>query len=302
MISRVHSESITLGFLLGVAARIALLRSDYRQYPTYPHGYTGHLFLGVMASLAGAVAVPALVEREWTAVTFFLVVAQQFRDIRGMERDSLKAMEDDELVPRGTNYIEGIAQVFEARYYVVISVAAAASVGREIGGSIWSGVLFGALAFGFGAILMGTERLGESVHVSLAKVHFKGPDLWVDNVMMLNVGLEESRQFISDNALGALIVPDSPSAVDTLANVGQRQAILHDLSSILGVKSDSDSPELAPMAERDVETGAVAVFFIPVTKEPEAFLDVIRRTIVLESAKGRGYRAGAGQSRRLHRR
>ncbi|MGI6663498.1 MAG: YIEGIA domain-containing protein [Bacillota bacterium] len=33
-----------------------MLRSDYRQYPTYPHGYSTHLFMGIFAALAGAVA------------------------------------------------------------------------------------------------------------------------------------------------------------------------------------------------------------------------------------------------------
>ena len=40
-----------------------------------------------------------------------------------MERDSLKALEDNELVPRGSEYIESIARVFETRYYIVIVVA-----------------------------------------------------------------------------------------------------------------------------------------------------------------------------------
>ena len=74
-----YGNAIGLGLLLGALARIAMLRSDYRQYPTYPHSYVSHLFLGVIAALAGAVAVPALMDKEWTAVTFFLVVSQQFR-------------------------------------------------------------------------------------------------------------------------------------------------------------------------------------------------------------------------------
>lgn len=292
-----HSQSITLGLLLGVLARVALLRSDYRQYPTYPHGYTSHLFLGVIAALAGAVAVPALLEKEWTAVTFFLLVAQQFREIRSMERDSLKAMEDNELVPRGSDYIEGIARVFEARYYIVIFVAVSGSAGYEMGGSVWTGLLFGGLAFGLGAVLMRTERLGQSVAVHSAPVHFKGSDLYVADVLMFSIGLEESRQFVSENALGAILTPDTPSAGDTLASAGQRQAILHDIAAILGVRRDFDTPEFAPMAKRDIKTGRVAVYFVPMTGDSEAFLELIRRVVVLESAKGRGYRSRAGQVR-----
>ena len=56
------AKSIGLGLLMGVLARIILLRSDCRQYPTYPHGYASHLFLGIIAALVGAVSVPALIE------------------------------------------------------------------------------------------------------------------------------------------------------------------------------------------------------------------------------------------------
>ena len=80
-------KPVGLGLFLGVLARVALLRSDYRQYPTYPHGYTSHLFLGIIAALVGAVSIPALLAEEWTAVTFLVLVAQQFREIRSMERD-----------------------------------------------------------------------------------------------------------------------------------------------------------------------------------------------------------------------
>jgi hypothetical protein len=158
---------------MGALARVSMLRSDYRQYPTYPHSYTSHLFLGFIAALAGAVAIPALLEREWTAVTFFLIVSQQFREIRSMERDSLKALEDSQLVTRGSDYIEDIARTFEARYYIVILVAAASSGGFELS-SIWTGLLCGTLAFLIGALLMRQERLGDVVIVERASLNFKG--------------------------------------------------------------------------------------------------------------------------------
>ena len=42
--SRQRSRLVSL---VGVLARVAMLRSDYRQYPSYPHGYATHLFMGI---------------------------------------------------------------------------------------------------------------------------------------------------------------------------------------------------------------------------------------------------------------
>lgn len=92
-----------------------MLRTDYRNYPSYPHGYIIHLSLGAIAASLAAIALPALLEEEYTAVTFLVLCAQQFRDIRNMERETLMKLEENTLVPRGLDYIEGIAKVFESR-------------------------------------------------------------------------------------------------------------------------------------------------------------------------------------------
>ncbi|MGI6663496.1 MAG: YIEGIA domain-containing protein [Bacillota bacterium] len=74
---------------------------------------------------------------------------------------------------------------------------------------------------------------------------------------------------------------------DTLASQGQRQAMLHDAASILGVRRDLDSPEFAPQAKRDLKTGRVVVYVVPMDKDPEVLLELLRRSPVLESARGR---------------
>ncbi|MCC3377814.1 YIEGIA domain-containing protein, partial [Cohnella sp. REN36] len=48
------------------------------------------------------------------------LAAQQFRDVRNMERNTLQQLDSMELVPRGVAYIEGIAQAFEGRNYLVM--------------------------------------------------------------------------------------------------------------------------------------------------------------------------------------
>jgi hypothetical protein len=289
-----HGSAVGLALLVGVLARVAMLRSDYRQYPSYPHGYATHLFMGIFAALAGAVTIPALIEREWTAVTFFLLVAEQFRSIRSMERDSLKALEDNELVPRGSGYIEDIARVFETRYYIVIVVSAATALGFEMQ-SIWTGLLFGGIAFGWSIILTRGEKLGESVSVEAAPVIVKGSDVWVGDVYIFSAGLRESQEFIKERALGAILTPKDDEARDTLVSQGQRQAILHDAASILGARMDADTPEFAPQAKRDVKTDRVAIYTVPMVRDQEALLEIIRRSPVLESSRGRARFARAGR-------
>ena len=74
---------------MGFFDRLYLLCSDYRSYPSYPHGYVIHLSLGAIAAALAAVAIPALLVKEYTAITFLVLCAQQFRDIRNMERETL---------------------------------------------------------------------------------------------------------------------------------------------------------------------------------------------------------------------
>jgi len=118
-----YMYAILFGVILGTSARILMLRTDYRQYPTYLHGKIIHTSLGFIAASLGAIAGPALMEQEYTAVTLLTVAATQFRDVRNMERNTLAEADQFELVPRGKTYIEGIAISFESRNYLCIFTA-----------------------------------------------------------------------------------------------------------------------------------------------------------------------------------
>jgi len=52
--------AVILGTCAGALARLDTLIVDYRQYPSYPQGYTIHMTLAVIAAFLGAVAIPAL--------------------------------------------------------------------------------------------------------------------------------------------------------------------------------------------------------------------------------------------------
>ncbi len=105
-----------------------MLRTDYRQFPGYPQGYSVHLSLGFIAAALGAIAPPAIVNGDLAAASFLALAATQFREVRSAERETLRNLEETELVPRGPAYIEGIARVFETRNYLAMLTGLGASL------------------------------------------------------------------------------------------------------------------------------------------------------------------------------
>ena len=57
-----------------------------------------HLSFGFIAAFIGAVAIPAVLESDWTAVTFLGLAATQFREVRKMERESLEKIDKRNLL------------------------------------------------------------------------------------------------------------------------------------------------------------------------------------------------------------
>lgn len=119
-ISEEHIILIITAIILGTLARVLTIKEDYRQYPSYPNGYLIHLITAFIAASLGAVAVPALMTKNFVAVTFLVLAIQQFRDVRKMERNSLKDLENTEYTYRGDAYIDGIAKTFESRNYFAL--------------------------------------------------------------------------------------------------------------------------------------------------------------------------------------
>src|SRR5690554_5264984 len=96
-----YTLPIIFGIACGTLTRIYMLRTDYRQYPTYLHGRIIHIALGFIAAALGTLAIPSLLTEQYTAVTFLTIAASQFREVRNMERNTLTEIDSHELVPRG---------------------------------------------------------------------------------------------------------------------------------------------------------------------------------------------------------
>ncbi|HBG08774.1 MAG: YIEGIA family protein [Limnochordia bacterium] len=295
-----HIVTLLTGTSAGFLARLYMLRRDYRQYPSYPQGWAVHLFVGFIGAAIGAVIVPAVIEKEYAAVSFLILAASQFREVRNVERATLGAMESTELVKRGTAYIEGIARVFEARNYLSIWVALSVAVVS----AIWRGALWGRLAacalVGWLVTLllsqlMQGDRVGDIATVELAELRFEQALLKVEETVMMNVGLQTARSVYIERGLAAKITPKGPNAKATLANLGQMQAIAHDVSAMIGVYMDVGEQEFIPMVRRNPASGCLYLVMVPSQDDPDAFLTAVRRVPVLEGAVRKPLTSKAGK-------
>lgn len=279
--------------IMGTVARVHMMKSDYRQYPTYPKGYLSHFTLGFIAAGLGAVAVPALLEKEFAAITFLALAAQQFRDVRSMERESLDNIEVTEMVPRGTAYIEDIAKAFEARNYmatitalvtsIIIYIAILLKVNKYI--SIFLGVVGGLITHIYIKNLLHGEEVGDVAEVKEAHISFDGPMLKINDVVIMNVGLQKTRDVYLKQGLAVEIIPKNENAIAYLANVGQRQAIEHNAANQLGIRKDVDEPEFTPMARRNSENGNIVMVITLMRPNIDALIEVVKKTPLLESSK-----------------
>ncbi len=302
-----YGSMIGLGVGLGTAARLATLKIDYRQYPGYPHGYIVHITLGFIAAALGTLVLPALLETNYIAATFLGAAAQQFRGIRTMERKFLMEIENTELVPRSEAYIEGIAQVFEARNYLAMITAIITTFGYYSGellylpwgGKISLGISFGLAVGYFLYRKMDPQTIGDIAQVKVTELEFSGPhgkNIAIEGVVLMNVGLEEALQAWQESGLGLIVDPNDKDARATLANLGQRQAIIHDVVTQLGVKLDIGVQEYTPLARLDLEKGKVYIIIRPMEKDPACIKRAVETTPVLENSRRRPLQSTAGRA------
>ena len=274
--------AVVIGIIFGFISRLTLLRTDSRQYPTYPQGRIVHLSFGFIASFIGAVAIPAFLESDWTAVTFLGLAATQFREVRKMERETLEKVDTWELVKRGTPFIEGMAQAFESRNYLVMFTALVTTLFSVI--NIYAGIISGIVMLFVVKHNMAGKLLLDIVDFEESEIRFEGPTLFVGDILMKNVGLEDTRKIIQERAMGVIVTPKDKNSIVTTSHLGQRQAMLHHVANVLGAFLDSGEPALVPMAKRDMEDGRIALFIMPREKDFEQIKTVLEHVPVLDSA------------------
>ena len=278
-----YTYPILFGVIMGLVTRIYMLKTDYRQYPTYLHGKVIHLSLAFIAAGLGTIAVPAIMEEEFAAITFLALAASQFRDVRNMERNTLTELDGYELVPRGSTYIEGIAIAFEGRNYLVIITSFLATLAYLVA-NFWVGLVVGVSAMLISHRLMTGGQIQDIVEIEYIKPHFKDAGLYVDNIYIMNIGLPERQKEVLQYGMGFVLTPKNFNARSTIANLGQRQAILHDMSTALGVYRDSGTPALVPLAKRDLNDGRIGIFVLPQEQDLKTALAILGQVPTLENA------------------
>src|SRR5690606_32700001 len=156
-------------------------------------------------------------------------------------------------------YIEGIAMVFEGRNYLVMFTSFLISITFIVTREWFWTLLLGIGILLFSNFLKTGKVISDIAKVKEAKLHFEGPNLYVDNIYLMNVGLQENREKILDQGIGIVLEPTTARSRISLSNVGQMQAILHEASIVLGVYRDTGETGLVPIAKRDLAEGRLGI-------------------------------------------
>jgi len=276
---------IVTGITMGTAARFITLKIDFRQIPSYPSAYFNNLILGIIASALGAIAIPAILAKDFVAVTFLTVAVQQFREVRTAERESLGKLEHTEYVQRGDAYIDGIAKTFESRNYIslitaLLSVLVMKIINRpEMIINVVFGIISGLLVIFLCYRFTKGKIIGHICKVRIGKIDVKDSELYVDEMFVTNyLGTDRSRDLFIKEGIAVVLEPRDPLSRVTLENYGQRQAILFEAIRTLGVKRYK-------FMRRSFSTGKFIIAFIPIINDPDKLVNAIINTPILENSR-----------------
>ena len=70
-------------------------------------------------------------------------------------------------------------------------------------------------------------------------------------------------------------------------DMGQRKAILHNIYIHMGINKDVDQPDILAITKTDLNKNTVLLPYIPLLKDIDEMMRVIKSTPILESAKGK---------------
>ena len=276
---------ILCGITMGTIARFITLRVDTRQNPSYPTGCFINLVIGALASALGAVAIPALLSKEFTAVTFIGLAIQHFREVRKTEKASLEDLEKTEYSKRGAAYIDGISKTYESRNYISLLTSFFVVLVLKIISSENIILMIAVAAISGFFCLYLLERItkgkciGDICEISCGSITIDHSDLLVDGMYVTNVlGTERSRELFLKEGVGFIIKPKSNKFRITLENYGQRQAILFEATRTFGMKRYS-------FTRKNYSKGVLLLAFVPIIRDPDAIMDVIKKTPVLENSR-----------------
>lgn len=288
------------GLAIGMLSRLIMLNLDQKQYPAHPNILLSQIVLAFVASALGALLVPALIHRSYTSITFLSLAAEQFRQVRENRRNTLQNLEDVQLVKRGEAFIEEIARTYETRNYMCITTSLI-TVGlyytllsdtniKETPSLIISAVSGLALAFILKKLLT-RQSIGDIADVVESKISFADVSIMQvgDLKGITNIGLKSDRERYLTKGIGLEIIPKDKSYTNAgiLYDLGQRQAIIYNLYSRLGLLREHNEPAFVPLPRRNPKNESIMIAYIPIEKDVDKAIEAVKSCPILSSAKGK---------------
>lgn len=276
---------ILSGISMGTLARIITLHVDYRQNPSFPGGVFINLVTGFIASILGAMAIPAIMDKNFTAVTFLTLAIQHFRDVRKLESESLGKLEHTEYTKRGEAYIDGIAKTYEARNYISLLTSLFTVLVMKIFYTdkiiinCFIGLVTGLIVIFLLKTFTKGKTVGDICTISQGKITVEGSELYVDGMFVTNLlGTDRSRELFLSEGIAIVIAPKKDIFRITLSNYGQIQAILFEAVRSFGLKRYK-------FTRKSFKTGEIIIAFVPIIHNVDGLISVVKKTPILENSR-----------------
>lgn len=282
--------------VIGTLCRFFVLRVKDKQYPSRPQDYVEQIIVAALAASLGSVALPALIDKEFSALTFLAVGIQQFQSLSQQEQITLENIENDDLIDKGQPYIDEIASTYEARSYVSLFSALVASLIYIFISRIYDdSVLICTITSTIGGIIVALifrkilrrQSVNDLADVYLGKITFDGPLLKVNDVIMGNIGLKDSRKKYLEKGVAIEIVPKDMDSFGTINDIGQQKAIIHNIYIQLGMDKDIDERDLLAIAKTNLKKKSVVMVMIPLLKDEITFIKAAGSTPIIGTSKGK---------------
>ena len=289
-------RAFIVALFLGILCRWLVLRVTDQQYPSRPQDYLEQIIISGLAASLGAIAFPALIDKEFSALTFFAVAIQQFQGISQEEKIAIENIDNSEVVPKGAAYIEEISSTYESRSYIsLFSSLVASIIYIYFARAFKLGFLPCTILATIGAAIVGfifrrylrRNSIGDIADVVEAKINFDGPILKVNDVYIDNIGLEDTRNKYKKEGIAIEIISKDMKAYGIISDIGQRQAILHNLYIHFGINKDVDERDLLAVTKIDLEKNTVVIPYLPLVKDMGELINVVKSAPILEMAKGK---------------
>lgn len=282
--------------IIGTLCRFFVLRVKDRQYPSRPQDYVEQIIVAALAASLGAIALPALIDKEFSALTFLAVGIQQFQGLSEQEKITLENIDDDDLLDKGQPYINEIATTYEVRSYVSLFSSLIASItyiyiSRKYDASMLTCTISAAVGGVIVSLiirrLLRRQSINDIADIYLGKISFDGPLLKVNDVVMTNIGLKDSRKKYLEKGIAIEIVPKDMGSFGTINDIGQQKAIMHNIYIHLGMDKDMDERDLLALSKTDLKRKSVVIVMIPLLKDEIILMQVAGSTPILDTSKGK---------------